>query len=156
MINEPKIGYYGSQVAAPAFRNIVKRIIGLPESADLALIEKDYLNIDQNPRNAEVSLSAAEAPNHETGAYQIMKVSQKVNNAKANHKTQAALADVTDNKAGLALPQFIGLTLREALETISQLNLTVEIEGSGVVVDQYPKAGTRQNPETKIKLVCEP
>jgi len=40
LINEPKDEYYGSQVAAPAFSNISKRIIGIPFENELHLTEK--------------------------------------------------------------------------------------------------------------------
>jgi cell division protein FtsI (penicillin-binding protein 3) len=40
LINEPQNDYYGSQVAAPAFSNIAKRIIGIPVENEIHLTEK--------------------------------------------------------------------------------------------------------------------
>lgn len=155
MINEPKFGYYGSEVAAPAFANIVRRIIGIPAGADLALIDRDYLYLEQNNRNPETSLPEPGAPAADERDYRIMKTSQS-GAAKSRRENTPTEEDLVKQRPNDTVPTFIGLTLREALEKISELNMTVDVKGSGIVVGQYPTAGARRRPDTNIKLICEP
>jgi cell division protein FtsI (penicillin-binding protein 3) len=155
MVNEPKGQYYGSQVAAPAFRNIVQRIIGLPQSGDLASTQLEKHDPPNQGSEGEV------LPNSEVkifkenlADYEIINVSQKA--ASKRIKRPVVTASVKQSKSAGGVPEFIGLTIREALEKISKLNLIPDIEGHGVVIDQLPRPGAKLNPNTKIKLVCKP
>ena len=44
--------------------------------------------------------------------------------------------------ADSALPDVTGLSAREAVATMTRLGVTTRIQGTGVVVDQRPAAGT--------------
>jgi cell division protein FtsI (penicillin-binding protein 3) len=50
--------------------------------------------------------------------------------------------DPTDPNAPFAVPDFTGLSLREALERARALKLRIEVRGSGYVVKQFPVAGS--------------
>lgn len=150
MINEPKGEYYGSQVAAPAFRNIVQRIIGLPQSSDIASIQEQS-NDNQNTAAEVTPLSSSSNRSDlfdRSSDYKILKASQ--NSAPAAPKASGSIEKLShENK----VPNFAGLTLREVLESEHQLGLKFDMEGSGVVVEQYPRPGAKLNSETIIKLI---
>lgn len=176
VINNPRLGYYGSQVAAPAFRNIARRIIGLPQ--------KDLPPEPQEKKSTQVVYARADLPEvknlmpaveglavnkagrllkkkeieyevvgqgptvyrQEPSAYTPLEGDEKV-----RLFTEAA----GDPRRAL-MPRLTGLTLKEALQVLSTWNIPVEVEGSGVVVRQWPGAGQRMQQNTKVKLVCNP
>jgi len=53
--------------------------------------------------------------------------------------------------SGQTIPNLIGLSLREAAATCSSLDLNLSYKGTGKVVAQRPKPGTRLHPD----MVCE-
>ena len=153
MINEPKGEYYGSQVAAPVFRNIVQRIIGLPENSKLAVAPTIPSSNHQESNIRELSNVESNISKTSTPDYKIIRASQKISQ---NHIEQP-LIKVSDQDEKIIsrnkVPRFIGLTLREALEKLSKFNLDADFEGNGVVDYQSPRPGAKLNPQTKIKLV---
>jgi cell division protein FtsI/penicillin-binding protein 2 len=150
MINEPRGEYYGSQVAAPAFRNIVERIIGLPQSSNIASIQEQY-RADQNSGAEVTPLSSSEDRrdlfDNSTG-YKIIKTSHNDSPAPAK-----ASGSIEKPKHENEVPDFTGLTLREVLEKEHHLGLKINMEGSGVVVEQYPRPGAKLKSGTTIKLI---
>ena len=54
------------------------------------------------------------------------------------------------------MPALTGMTLREALQILSEWQLAIEIEGSGVVVRQTPPAGKKMTEKGAVKLICRP
>jgi beta-lactam-binding protein with PASTA domain len=53
------------------------------------------------------------------------------------------------------VPYVIGMTLREAIRQLKQKGLAATFAGSGLVIRQTPKAGSRVGQETVCKLECE-
>lgn len=152
LINEPKGEYYGSQVAAPVFRNIVQRIIGLPQSSDIASIQKQSQR-DKNSSTEITPLSSSEDGRDifdNRSDYKIIKASQDDSPAPAKASRLAKKPNY-DNE----VPDFTGLTLREVLEKEHQLGLKIDMEGSGVVVQQHPRPGSKRNSETIVKLILK-
>ncbi|MFQ5584250.1 MAG: PASTA domain-containing protein, partial [Calditrichia bacterium] len=56
---------------------------------------------------------------------------------------------------GERMPEITGLSIREAMQKLSAVSWMTEVEGSGVVVKQYPRAGTKVSGKMKIKIVCK-
>jgi beta-lactam-binding protein with PASTA domain len=53
------------------------------------------------------------------------------------------------------VPHVIGLTLREAIRQLRHKGLAATFTGSGLVIRQAPKAGSRVGQETVCKLECK-
>ena len=53
------------------------------------------------------------------------------------------------------LPDFRGLSAREALKVLTKVGLTARINGSGIVTTQRPAAGTPIEPGTTTELWLE-
>lgn len=151
-VNEPQGEYYGSQVAAPIFRNIVQRIISLPENSNLASTPTLSSLSDQNSDERELPVSVYYNPDNNSSDYKIIKTSNKITTQTLNHGPVNKTNHIEKKKKG-EMPNFIGLTLREALEKLSQYSLEADFEGSGVVNSQFPRPGKRLNSQTKINLV---
>jgi beta-lactam-binding protein with PASTA domain len=46
-----------------------------------------------------------------------------------------------DDAGGRAMPNLVGLGAREALRRMARLGVSLKMQGSGLVVAQYPEAG---------------
>lgn len=53
----------------------------------------------------------------------------------------AALLPVSDQREGLVMPDFGGMTYRQVLQTMQQRGLNLKLTGSGRAVEQFPSAG---------------
>ena len=120
LVDEPELSVYGGVVAAPAFRKIARGVLRYlkvmpdkPESLRLPIAK-------------EVTFVQMKRP-HENGPNNGAGVKQGNNTAKKTNP--------------LAVPNFVGLSLREALNKASALKHRVELRGSGYVVEQIPPPG---------------
>jgi cell division protein FtsI (penicillin-binding protein 3) len=125
MIDEPEKGkHFGGVCAAPVFRKIAMASLSV-----LGLLP---------------SGSVADAP---------MAQPEEVV-AAAEEEDAAAVEDEAVQVANGIVPDFRGLTLREALESLkrSQIGLEPEVIGHGKIVSQEPAPGTKAAKARKLKL----
>lgn len=171
VVHNPKLGYYGSQVAAPVFRNIAQRIIGLPVEKDQAPnvelaraevnlpsmknvmlslegmeVKKAVKLLKNNDLDYEVVGGGSLIYRQEPTAYSELQERQKV--------TLYTETKTVSNQQ--VMPDLTGLTLKEALQILSDWKISVEVEGSGVVKKQIPNPGKKMEQKDKVKLVCDP
>ena len=128
VLNEPKGAYWGARSAAPVFGRIVKRIVGLPTAPWIPeKIEKT------NPERKFVFSSFYKKENN---------VSQ-IKHVVSYHKISKHV-----------IPKVVGLSVREALQKLSGRGIEVTIEGSGIVVEQRPKPGSKVEKGMVCQLIC--
>jgi len=166
MIRQPQGDFYGGLVAAPAFKNIARHIISL---ASLENLELAQLSSSQNQNGGDI-LPHVENLNVEL-ACKILDESDmdyKISGSGPIVTRQEAL--IKDEKiTGLMLylgksaeenisimPSLTGLSMKEAISSLSNLKINPLIEGNGVVVNQIPKPGAKINKDISIKLICKP
>jgi cell division protein FtsI (penicillin-binding protein 3) len=53
------------------------------------------------------------------------------------------------------VPEFVGLSLREAIQKVHGLPLTFDVRGSGVVARTIPEAGKSIPPTSRVQLILE-
>ena len=58
-------------------------------------------------------------------------------------------------KSVLQVPDVKGFSLRKAINILSASGFDIDINGSGEVIDQMPKSGSSQLPNSKITLFCK-
>ncbi len=81
--------------------------------------------------------------------------SEEFNAVKSEVNTFSSAENITKVKDGAGeMPDLRGLSLRSALSKISLFDLKVSIVGSGVVVDQTPKPGTKLKAGMECILYC--
>lgn len=181
VINNPRLGYYGSQVAAPAFRDIARRIIGLPQND---LPQWDRPAESEEKKSANVVYARADLPEvknlmpaleglavnkasrmlkKKDLEYEIVGKGSTVYRQEPSAYTPLSgkekvrlFTEAAGDPRRALMPRVTGLTLKEALQVLSTWDIPVEVEGSGVVVRQLPGAGQRMQQNTKVKLVCNP
>jgi cell division protein FtsI (penicillin-binding protein 3) len=133
---EPVINHYGGQTAGPVFRRI----------ADQAL---RYLGV---------------APNRRPSRSEISKLLRRGGSADQGSQEQESEAlpqweQQSDEEAQPdwpVMPDFNGMSMRQALRVASAKGLTVVVEGTGRVTRQAPTAGRQVNPARQPVLLFSP
>jgi cell division protein FtsI/penicillin-binding protein 2 len=173
IVNNPrKGGYYGSQVAAPVFKRIAQQIVGLSvEKEPVSDINLAKLNFRDELKtlpllegmatgNAKKMLNKLDLDyqiigDGDTVTGQTPQAFSRVDEnqtvflyTSANHQTGTTSVNV--------MPNIVGKSLREALRIISDYNKQIDVNGSGVVREQFPKAGEKLDHIKKISLNCSP
>ncbi len=141
VVNEPRNGYYGGAVAAPAFKEIMERSLihlnvprDLPLDADLKLAENQAPELEPA---ASASVSNPDGPlpgaSLEETVLSLLEEGGKLNPG----------GTLTLDTDLLAVPDFTGLSLREVASRCARLGLALKVSGSGLAVGQRPEMGKR-------------
>ena len=168
VVDSPKGTYWGSKVAAPVFRRIMKRILSLRDtemrhravvedreredaetsapvlaglSTNVAKRVMDRHGFNPTRVNASATLSArAQVPSTETR--ESRQATASVNSAKSDES--------------VTMPDVVGIPLRQAVVQLTSSGLVVSASGSGSVVSQTPGAGMPVARGTVCDVVCSP
>lgn len=151
MIYDPKQGgYYGSAVALPAFREIAEGITALTPAQP-----KRDDHDRSGPRFPEVRFAYA-TDIEEIGraldiGYRKTTEGEWVHAVQAEQKDEVILAShpAVDSE----LPDLRGMGLRDAVFMLENAGLEVTPEGTGRVISQSIRAGTKVSKGTRITLV---
>jgi cell division protein FtsI (penicillin-binding protein 3) len=130
LLDEPKNSRYGGETAAPVLRNIAERYYVLPEQ-----MRERY--VERMPHQEELMKFAASNPEHEMGRMLQMTSGYYESSAAAN-----------------TIPNFKGLTVKQALTLAAAKGYECQIEGSGIVKNQSPDPGIEYEEGIIIKLRC--
>ena len=158
LIDEPRGLYYGGQVAAPVFKKIAEKTLNYlsvppdqprqdwrddPQVAELGVedsaleeILTDAVSSAPAPLNGEQALGLSEAkpdarPEQGLGGYE-----------------DAAI----DGLAMVAVPNFVGKSLRAVMTEGTRARLQVEARGAGLVVRQSPAPDSRVAPGSTVRV----
>jgi cell division protein FtsI (penicillin-binding protein 3) len=130
VFDEPKNSRYGGETAVPVFKNIAERYYCLPDQLREHYVEsKPKQVIDAAFASADTTSSFVEALEASARYYQA-------------------------NQDPDAVPDFRGLTVRQALKLASDKGLECDIQGSGVVQNQEPQPGMKREDGKIITLRC--
>jgi len=126
IIDEPKGSYYAAVVAVPLFRNI----------ADILI---------QNSSVTPMSKKESEKKNAESKKPESKKTEPKKLEAKT--VMLSVVSNIPNDPS--KVPNLTGLTLRDALKSLSGKWDDIKVDGTGRVVRQIPAPGAR-NPDEKV------
>ena len=169
IIDSPEGVYFGSQVAAPVFKNIINRILNL---GNISLPRDVAVASDETPMNGCI------LPNlKEMNVLEAVSKLQKLGfiasvigdtttvvaqfplpGAKLNSGTDVTLYSniMTTNEGNrIRVPDLRDKTVREAVQDLVQSNLKVSIVGSGIVRNQKPSPGTLVDHNTVCEIICQ-
>ena len=76
--------------------------------------------------------------------------------AKEKDIVQLTLVDTSIVHRVVTVPNVCGMSIRQAMNTLTAKNVKVVFAGSGVVIRQTPTAGTALKNGMKVMLYCEP
>ncbi len=130
LFDEPKTSRYGGETSAPVFKRIAERYYCLPQQ----LLRSYALESGELSRSENFITESPEQ------------------NIKGLLKTTSVYYE--DSGDENLVPDFKGLTIKQALTLASKKDVECEITGSGVVENQFPLAGEIIKPGTVIQLRC--
>ena len=148
MIDEPKETHYGGVVAAPAFREIVKKSLAV--RGVLPLEEEERFALGEDEEETEASAEEEKSAEREKSDAEAELDGKLAAGKKTEKEGRSATAGTG------SLPDFRGLTLRAALRKAAELGLSPQIEGWGQVVAQQPRPGGFVTENEKLSLVLAP
>ncbi|MBX7045534.1 MAG: PASTA domain-containing protein [Ignavibacteria bacterium] len=177
--------FYGGKIAAPVFKRVAERIIGFSGNLNLNEPKfesktngSDVINVSNNSivipnlqnlkiqdakdilREVKLTYEIIYPENFNQGDFLVVESQQPEPNTKVdiNSKTTVKLVvknKNTDVKNVLLVPDVKGYSLRKAINVLSASGFDIDINGSGEVIDQMPKSGSSQLPNSKITLFCK-
>ena len=155
-IDEPKPRYYGGDVAAPIFANILKRLIQFAPSnegkqtQDLKMANRSTKIPDLSGLQfvaAEEFLKINDISFHTEGSG-----THVISQSRDSDQLRIILGEPKLKTS--IVPNLRGKTVREALKLVNFSKIDVKINGNGVVVKQSPRAGQPIKKNQTLTLTC--
>lgn len=162
IIDEPKSAYYGGDVAAPVFKDIIRQIYTVGENE----VHSPQLPIEQNERYEQMIVDippldgfhaeSAIALLEEKGlSYEVVGKGEVVRDSDIDDET-VVLSTSENVIAAKRVPNLVGLTLREALASVNLENFKISLGGQkqGIVRRQSLSPGTEVKNRVELVLTC--
>ena len=164
MVDEPRKGYYGGDVAAPVFRKIMEDLYRLrggpltprPRAAQVvnphsvALVVPSVRALPLAKARDALSDAGFRARVEGGGSRVLAQVP-----AAGERAERGSLVVLSTTPGGKSLPNVVGLTVRQAMTRLASVAVQPQIVGRGVVVRQEPPAGSFVARGKTCKIVCE-
>ncbi|OQX92551.1 MAG: hypothetical protein B6D58_02380 [candidate division Zixibacteria bacterium 4484_95] len=140
--DEPKNSRYGGITAAPVFKRIAERYCTLPRQMARWAMEMESCKRKTSPND------------------KVEYITDRVNSTNDWRGEMVKLINISaryyENQGDKNLiPDFRGLTLRQALTLAADKGLRCKFSGSGIVTEQFPSAGKIYKPGTVLELRCK-
>lgn len=170
VVDSPQGVYFGGQVAAPAFKNIIRdslRYMQVPVQVEedkisgSGVVKKTLPNtVDMNLTDAVNLLKKLEFKVDIIGDGTKVKVQLPAAGGSYQQRSKVVLYTsipaVGESPETVAVPDLTGKTIGEVIELTKMLNLNFEVQGSGKVIRQEPVPGTQIPIGDKIIVIMEP
>ncbi|HEX7020380.1 MAG TPA: penicillin-binding protein [Gemmatimonadaceae bacterium] len=144
---------YGGQIAAPAFKAAIEAAMAARGAS------MDRARLASSGRFAEtamVAMGVAEEPPVIAVSDQIPPHADSVFDQTARFDLPLALPPDTSSTAPRAVPDVVGLSLRDAALVLHEAGFRVRVSGSGKVVKSAPSAGTSLAAGGLVRVSAEP
>lgn len=178
ILEKPKAGYSGALASAPIFKAIVDRIInnsGLLAKTVIAEQNGDNSTIKTDDNTAAVTVPDVTDKNSGDAVALLQRsglaakiigegtdvLRQYPPAGKKAERGSIVQLLMNENEqitsaSSFTVPDVRGMSVRRAVNKLAAEQLGVSIVGSGIVTSQFPDAGTKMKPGTKVTLTCEP
>jgi membrane peptidoglycan carboxypeptidase len=173
--DNPSPQYYGGDVAAPAFKRIVQRMLNIGEirdrvhdtpAAQMALksdidnsaaIMPDFANRRWNTASQVLNKMGVNAHKNNEGVYIVGQDPAPGKKLENGRRARFDLAPIpADASAAVKMPNLVGLSLREAVNQLDRLRIGSQISGSGKVIQQSVSPGETLPAAAVCRLTCRP
>ena len=168
MVDEPTIGpQWGSQIAAPIFSGMMSDILKIYDippdeldtqtpSAQLGIVP-NLINQSIEEAMGSLEFTGFNLQVEGDGQFIVAQTPKAGIELPVNSTIVVYTgSQATNNNVEVTVPNLKGKTVREVKELLGFLNLTVEIRGSGIAVDQRPRAGEIVKGNTTIVVEFTP
>lgn len=183
MDNPRRGGYYASATSVPVFRNIAERIIStgllrIPPAAPEDF-EEMQMHIYKTSASQKIK-DYSNSPVPDVRYYPVTVARQILGRIGYNVKVEGegivvdqqpppgarearsasikliALNNNSNNEESIIVPDLRGLTVRSALNKMLVEGVSLDISGSGIVIEQSIAPGERVKPGTIVRVRCRP
>jgi len=138
VIDEPMVEHAGGVVAAPVFRRVAQMVL-----------EHKGMTPPNTKRASAAELGARPDPAHV--AYEMIRQAQ------GDHSTVQEIANTGPTRHGLVrVPNMIGWSMRDVIHQVSELGLSPQVQGTGLLSKQDPAPGQSLEKGAALKLQFEP
>ncbi len=169
MIDEPSAGiYYGGQIAAPVAGEVTKEVLDYLE-IELKYTQQELEKANQSKvavpdlRNKTLNEAArilstlgfkysTETLDVEADAKVIDQFPMPNVNVNKGSNIELYLQTKRNEVNTVVVPNLMGKSSDEVVETLNQLSLRFKFEGNGIVINQEPKAGTEVDFNSLIEV----
>jgi cell division protein FtsI (penicillin-binding protein 3) len=155
VLDEPRTSIYGSEVAAPVFRNIANRLLGLDEELQHR-VKADEMgrpfvavvpNVAGLSREEATRLLTAQGLAYKSDGNGDLVWRQSPEPGQSLSAGDFITLSIVDAPRAsdantFAMPALTGMSMRRAYFVTQEFGLETDLSGYGNVVDQTPKAGT--------------
>jgi cell division protein FtsI/penicillin-binding protein 2 len=155
ILDEPRTSIYGSEVAAPVFRNIANRLLGIDEELQHRVkadeIGRPFVAVVPKvtglSREEATRLLSAQGLAYESeGNGDLVARQNPMPGQPLSAGDIIKLSIVDAPRAGdastFAMPELTGMSMRRAYFVTQEFGLKADLSGYGKVAEQSPKAGT--------------
>ena len=165
VVDSPQGTYWGSQVAAPVFNRVMRRVLSLRDTR----LRHRTNPLDVAPRSDAAAPVLAGLSGDR--AARVLKrqglraqfagdVSGGVHVRSATGKAAQSLGTMGDKEVGdldglRRVPSVTGTTLRQAVSKLTAAGFRVQATGSGWVTRQVPASGGSLNKGALCRVICE-
>jgi hypothetical protein len=163
-IDSPQGAYYGAEVAAPVFKKIAEQTLtylSVPKDRPAPLLAQANKPVVSNRHVARVEPAEAAGPDAPpimiygpsppAGFFSGRPAPSVRTVALGNASAAPASGTVVLEKGPLvAVPDFSGLAARPVADQCEAAGLDVAVSGSGLAIEQYPPAGSKVPPGTRV------
>ena len=138
VVDEPMVEHAGGVVAAPVFRRVAQMVL-----------EHKGMTPPATKRASAAELGARPDPAHI--AYEVIRQSQ------GDHATVQEITNSGPPKRGFVrVPDMTGWPMRDVIHQVSDLGLSPEVQGTGLLSKQQPAPGQSVEKGASLKLLFEP
>jgi len=171
MMDNPRSrGYYGGSTSGPIFHAIAERVVhtswkfSRPAASPSGTEEKETTTVP-DVRNVQKAIAGKilegrglKGQMFGNGDVVVRQSPDPGAIAEKGDVIRLALNDepVTDTKGLVPVPDVRKMTIRRAINRLVIDDFDIEVQGSGLVVNQYPPSGQKAMAGSKVRLVCEP
>ncbi len=167
MLDNPREGYTGALASAPIFKAIASKVIAtsgrFTRTPDVVIAAQAPVAVpDVSNMRIEAATEVLESYGLKVrlqGSGDVVRKQQPEPGIKLRQKSVVTLVTsgaVASRKGYTIVPELRGLTIRRAINNLVMNQLDVDVEGSGVVRFQLPKAGQEVKIGTTVLLTCDP
>jgi cell division protein FtsI (penicillin-binding protein 3) len=165
VLDEPRTNIYGSEVAAPVFRNIANRLLGLDEELQHRVkadeIGRPYVAVVPKvtglSREEATRLLAAQGLAYESdgnGDLVSRQLPEPGQPLSAGDVIKLTVVDTPRASEGstFIMPELTGMSMRRAYFMTQELGLKADLAGYGKVAEQQPAAGSSVSKGSSVTL----
>ncbi len=160
VIDDPKQnGHYGGEVAAPVFQRVMERMLvtlplreplyvtgeneenGSDNTADIDLQVPELVALTRTEAERELAIRNLEVSWEGAGEVVTIQSIPPGTGVEVGTTVRLTLGPCIAPSGDVEMPDLRGMDLREAVAVLSRLGLRARVEGSGLIISQWPEPG---------------